>query len=213
MKIITATFLLILFTSCNHDSSTSQPKQEITEGIVKELANNDSTETFVRTDSTLEQTSQRILESLKNEEYGKFATYIHPIKGVRFSPYAYVDTMKNIALSQKQFLPSFEEISFWGHYDGSGDSILLYTEEYIVEFVYNADFLHAEKVGVNEFISSGNSLNNLKEVYPDAVFTEHYFSGFNPEYEGMDWTTLRLVYEELNGELFLVGIIHDQWTI
>ena len=213
MKIILATFLLILFASCLNDSSTSQPKREITNAIVKELASEDSTEIFVRTDSTLSQISQKVLEAIKKEAYEKLASYIHPTKGVRFSPYAYVDTTEDVVIKQTSFITSFSENHFWGSYDGSGESINLTTKDYIKQFVYNADFLHAEKVGINEMIGAGNSLNNLTEVYPNSVYTEHYFSGFNPTYEGMDWTTLRLVYEELEGELFLVGMIHDQWTI
>jgi hypothetical protein len=38
-------------------------------------------------------------------------------------------------------------------------------------------------------------------------------SGFDPEYEGMDWRSLRLVFEKKNDIWYLVGIIHDQWTI
>jgi (p)ppGpp synthase/HD superfamily hydrolase len=42
---------------------------------------------------------------------------------------------------------------------------------------------------------------------------EYHFSGFDPKYEGMDWRSLRLVFEEKDNIWHLVGIIHDQWTI
>jgi hypothetical protein len=29
----------------------------------------------------------------------------------------------------------------------------------------------------------------------------------------MDWRSLRLVFEEQGGSWYLVGIVHDQWTI
>jgi hypothetical protein len=29
----------------------------------------------------------------------------------------------------------------------------------------------------------------------------------------MDWQSLRLVFEETAGNWYLVGIVHDQWTI
>ncbi len=86
-------------------------------------------------------------------------------------------------------------------------------EDYFKQFVYNADFLNAEKTVVNEFIGGGNSINNLKEAYKNCDFTESYFSGFDQQFEGMDWTSLRLVFERFDGYYFLVGVVHDQWTI
>jgi hypothetical protein len=42
---------------------------------------------------------------------------------------------------------------------------------------------------------------------------EYHFSGFVEDYGGMDWVSLRLVFIEEEGSWFLVGIVHDQWTI
>ena len=62
-------------------------------------------------------------------------------------------------------------------------------------------------------IGKGNTLNNIAQVYPNGEFVEFHFTGFDTQYEGMDWTSLRLVFEENNGTWFLIGIVHDQWTI
>ena len=56
-------------------------------------------------------------------------------------------------------------------------------------------------------------LENQFEVYESPIIVEYYFSGFNPEYEGMDWRSLRLVFEEIRGHWKLVGLINNQWTI
>jgi hypothetical protein len=42
---------------------------------------------------------------------------------------------------------------------------------------------------------------------------EYHFSGFDKKFEGMDWASLKLVFENSNNEWYLVGIVHDQWTI
>jgi hypothetical protein len=42
---------------------------------------------------------------------------------------------------------------------------------------------------------------------------EYYFPGFEAQYEGMDWKSLRLVFEQHQGSWKLVGIIHNEWTI
>ncbi|MEX2591982.1 MAG: hypothetical protein WD426_04350 [Anditalea sp.] len=101
----------------------------------------------------------------------------------------------------------------WGNYDGTGKDILLTPGEYFNKFVYDVDFLNAEQTLVNEMIGEGNSLNNLETVYKGADFTESYFSGFNGKYEGMDWRSLRLVFRRDQGKMFLIAIVHDQWTI
>ncbi|MBC7850338.1 MAG: hypothetical protein H7Y31_11410 [Chitinophagaceae bacterium] len=80
-------------------------------------------------------------------------------------------------------------------------------------FVYDVDFLNAESRTFNHMVATGNTLQNLKSVYPESVFTESYFSGFEEKYDGMDWRSLKLVFQPENGKLYLVGIIHDQWTI
>jgi hypothetical protein len=84
--------------------------------------------------------------------------------------------------------------------------------QYIDKFVYNADFLNAEKTAYNQVIGKGNSLNNLGEVFPNHPFIEYYFSGFDEKYAGMDWTSLRLVFKLHQGNYYLVAIVHDQWT-
>jgi hypothetical protein len=50
-------------------------------------------------------------------------------------------------------------------------------------------------------------------VYRGDSYSEFYFPGFDPKYDGMDWRALRLVFKKENEKLYLVGIIHDQWTI
>ena len=90
---------------------------------------------------------------------------------------------------------------------------MLSVEEYFKKFVYNADFLNAEKTNFDKITGEGNSLNNLEKVYKQDHFTESYFSRFDQKYNGMDWTSLKLVYKIYENKIYLVAIIHDQWTI
>ena len=161
--------------------------------------------------------SKQVLTALKNKDYESFAGFIHPAQGVRFSPYGYVDTTSAILFSVQGFL---EEVSkkpqtkiTWGQYDGTGEPIVLTIDEYFKKFVYDADFLNAPKNSLNEMIGKGNSLNNLTAIYKDSDFTEHHFPGFDQKYDGMDWCSLRLVFKNYNNKIYLVGIVHDQWTI
>ena len=62
-------------------------------------------------------------------------------------------------------------------------------------------------------IGQGNSINNIAQIYPSAVTVEYHFEGFEEEYAGLDWRSLRLVFEASGGTWYLVGIVHDEWTI
>ena len=169
----------------------------------------------LKTDSLILNLTKQVLTSIKNKDYKKLGDFIHPTLGVRFSPYAYIDTTVNLKLSSAKFLQEINtQNKFdWGNYSGSGDTILLTVEDYFSKFVYNADFLNAEKTSLNKMIGTGNSLNNLETVYKDCEYTESYFSGFDKKYDGMDWTCLRLVFKKHLDKFYLIAVVHDQWTI
>ncbi len=168
-------------------------------------------------DSSVLELSKEILTLVKEKDYYSLAKYIHPLHGIRFSPYAYVDTVNDQRFSRSKFKTAVKrrdyDIYNWGSYDGTGDPILLTAKKYFKRFVYDADFLNAEKTSLNQKLVSGNTISNLEEIYPGCVFTESYFSGFDEKYSGMDWRSLRLVYKLYNGKYYLVGIRHDEWTI
>lgn len=170
-----------------------------------------------RKDSILLRLTNNILVALKNKNYSAFANYIHPVAGIRFSPYGYVDTLKHLRFSRQKFITQArkddQDMIVWGEFDGTGDPIRMTLNNYMQRFVYDVDFVKPEKRSVNDFIAAGNSLNNLLSVYENCDFTESYFSGFEKKYEGMDWKSLRLVFKERNGRFLLVGIVHDEWTI
>ena len=101
----------------------------------------------------------------------------------------------------------------WGRYDGSGDPMDLTFADYFARFVYDQDYAQPEQTSVNLRLGQGNSIDNSAQFYPNATIIEYHFSGFDPQYQGMDWRSLRIVLEQHNGQWFVVGIIHDQWTI
>lgn len=176
-----------------------------------------STSTVVSNDSLVALESKAILRLLKEKAWSEIAAHIHPSSGLRISAYGFIDVDGDQLFSREEFKEMVKEdlndTRFWGWYDGSGDSIQLSFPEYADRFIYNADFLNAEQTVLNRFVGSGNSQNNLLVVYENLPFTESYFSGFDPQYDGMDWCCLRLVFEFDNGKPYLVAIVHDQWTI
>lgn len=159
--------------------------------------------------------NKKILNSLKKQDYRALANHLHPILGLRLSPYATVNVSNDVLIKSTELLKMLKENKklYWGNYDGTGDPIDLSAKDYFAEFVYDVDFLNAEKVSLNKSMAKGNSIDNINSVYPQCDFVENYFSGFNKKYEGMDWRALRLVFQKEGNRHYLVGIVHDQWTI
>ncbi|MFY9273429.1 MAG: hypothetical protein WBJ83_06165 [Thermacetogeniaceae bacterium] len=171
------------------------------------------TEEYIK--SIIEKRSTDVLTAIKNYDLEKLAAAVHPDKGVRFSPYGYVDVDNDLVFTAEEVkkLAADSKQYHWGYYDGSGEPIRLKFSDYYKKFIYDEDFLNAEQVGYNKTLGHGNSLNNSFEVYKNSIIVEYHFSGFDPQYAGMDWRSLRLVFEKKNDIWYLVGIIHDQWTI
>lgn len=156
---------------------------------------------------------EEVLVAFKNGDYSKLSSYVHPDKGVRFSPYSHVDPThdKTFTASQIKGMAGNTTVYEWGSYDGSGEPIKLNFADYVKKFVYDKDFLTAKQVSFNYPIGKGNTLNNAAEKYPDATIIEYHFPG-TAQYDGMDWRSLKLAFEKKDGVWYLVGVIHDQWT-
>ncbi|NLA87952.1 MAG: hypothetical protein GX847_11880 [Clostridiales bacterium] len=66
---------------------------------------------------------------------------------------------------------------------------------------------------MDKVIRSGNSLENIKEVFPNVRFVDFHLAGTDQESGGLDWSSLRLGFEEFKGELRLTVILHSEWTV
>jgi hypothetical protein len=155
----------------------------------------------------------QVITLLKQKKFNSLSEMIHPEKGLRFSPYAFVSKKDPVFMFMDSagFAGGTEKYS-WGNYDGSGMPIKLSLSEYFKKFIFDKDYSNAPVVKENEFTGSGNTKNNTREFYPKAETVDFHFPGTEKS-NNMDWSTLRLVFEKEGNNYFLVGIIHDQWTI
>ncbi|MCM3631009.1 hypothetical protein M3194_27150 [Paenibacillus glycanilyticus] len=164
--------------------------------------------------ATAEEAAEAIMSALQQKDMEKLSSFIHPEKGLLFSPYGHIQ--KDTAVTfQAGELPVLEDptIYEWGSFDGSGEPISLTFGDYYKKFVYDQNFAEAEEVSPNKVLGQGNTLVNIEESYPGSTYFDYYFSGFNPEYGGMDWESLILVLEQHNGAWYACAIVHSQWTI
>lgn len=186
--------------------SNVQTQYDVTEeGIIKpEFA-----------EKIIKETADKLIQAISTRDSITISDFVHPVKGVRFTPYTNVSLENDIVFSKEGMKGFFEDknVYLWGYYDGIGSEISLTPSEYYEKFIYSEDFACAEEIGYNEVLSSGNMKENQFEAYENAIVVEYYFPGFNPDYAGMDWKSLRLVFESYEGIWKLTGIINNQWTI
>ena len=150
------------------------------------------------------------LAALPEHGPGELAAVVHPKEGITFAPYAYIDE-DHRRLLPEELEPAWRsgEIARWGAYDGRGDPIDLSFTDYVDRFVWDRDYREAEP-NVGGVRGRGNTISNIDEVFPGSRVVEYYVPAREHE---LDWRALRLVFEEYEGELRLVAVVHDEWTI
>jgi hypothetical protein len=203
MKINTFIFSLILI-GCNK----VDPNQAIISKTKTEL----STKNGSSEEKTIINVNNEIVSLLKSKDYGKLSAYIHPEKGIRFSMYSFVsDSDKSFSKADfEKYIDSDEKFTF-GHKDGSGAIYIVSLNDYLSDWVFKKDFSKA-KINYKNFEGKGNSLNNIKEKYPNSVTVENYLAG-TVEYSYMDWNSLILVFEKIDNQYYLISITNNQWTV
>jgi hypothetical protein len=169
---------------------------------------------FGSIDPALAMQTNAVIQALRDQDMEKLSTFVHPDKGVRFSPYTYVSDQDQLFhAGQVRNLWADPTVYHWGIFDGSGEPIRLSFPLYFTRFIYDNDFARPAQIGFNQEIGSGNTINNIRLFYPNAQFVEYHFPGQDPQYGGLDWKSLRLVFEEKEGVWYLVGVVHDEWTV
>lgn len=159
--------------------------------------------------------AREALAALRARDGARLASLAHPSKGVLFSPYAYVHPGDDLVLTADQLRTAFSDptVRHWGTTDGRGDAIELTFAKYLERWVYDVDFAAAPTVAYNREVGSGNISDNTAVVFPDAVMVEQHFEQLDPRYGGLDWRSLRLLFEETGGAWKLVAVVHAEWTI
>ena len=156
-----------------------------------------------------------VAEALKFQDYEALARYVHPERGVTFSPYSTVDlgTDQNFTADQIRTLEDDATRYQWGYEDGRGEPIQMTISQFLEEFIFSVDYTQAPSVGVDEIVLTGNSLENLSSAYPDCRFVDLCYPSLDPAYGGLDWCSLKMVFAPTQSGWYLVGLIHSQWTI
>lgn len=226
--ILILTSILFVVIGCNTNNNNQEETSPSNETTNEANINNNKNESDDSSDKnagndhstneehelTMRELSDEIIEALDNKDMQTVTQYVHPEKGLLFSPYVYVE--EDAVVFEKSEVASIldsEEIYDWGNYDGKGTSIKLTPSEYFDEFIETKPFLVPDDVIENDPQDRGNTINNIEETFPRGQMIEFYDEG-SEEYAGIDWLSINLIYEEDGlGALKLVAIVGDMWTI
>jgi len=159
--------------------------------------------------------SYNVLEYIRDDDFVALSQVVHPEFGLVFTPYATIrlSTDRRFGADQIATLNTDDTVYIWGVNNGSGEPIEMTPSEYIEQFVAAGDYLEAPVIGVNQIVRSGNALENITEVFPDVKFVDFHLSGTEGDMlEDYDWSSLRLGFEEYEGNLWLVVIVNSRWT-
>ena len=167
-----------------------------------------------RSEAQLRARAADAVTALRDKDFAKLATLAHPQKGVRFSPYAFVETQRQVVLPVATLARGFgnRQQYLWGHTDGQGLPMAWTLEDYYTRHLWKKDFSRAPTVVIDQRTGKSNSIDNSAQVYPGARIVEYHQPSTDPN-TTLDWSSLRLVLEQHAGDWHLVGFIHAQWTI
>lgn len=152
---------------------------------------------------------------LQQQDWTTLAAYVHPQRGVTFTPYSTVDPTGDLNFTADQIknLAQDQTVYTWGFEDGRGDPIKMTISQYFQRYVYDRDYTQVPEIGVDRIMTGGNALENLSEEYPGCRFVDFSFPSADPVNDGLDWSSLKLVFQPEEEHWYLVGVVHGEWTI
>lgn len=164
--------------------------------------------------------TETIFSNLEAFNWQELANDVHPEKGLFFSFYA--DTGSPFAQEvafTKDALSELEgtETFVWG-YDMGDYKFEFPINEYVTTFLINhsqrwdgknSTEVEYDVITFNDsVVQSGGIINTIPEYFPDAKYVE-YYSPSPSEELWHQWQALRFIYEEFDGQWYLIGIARD----
>lgn len=153
------------------------------------------------------------LNGLRNQDLAAFAEFVHPDLGVCFVPFTYISTENPCFMpAQVATLWDDDTVYDWGGHAATGEPIALTYRDYWAEHIYVNDYFRAPMIGYDTNMVPGGMIDNSAEVFPGSHFVEFHYDGFNPEYGGLDYRTLRIILAPEGGDWYVVAVVDNQWT-
>ena len=157
----------------------------------------------------------RVAACIQADDFAGLSAWIHPEKGVMFTPYSTVDPERDLTFTAAEVagFATDKKLYLWGLTDAEGAPIQMTALDYMHRYVGGFDYSHAPMTSVGIVLKTGNSVENVAEAYPGSTFVELHIPQIDPKLEGFDWSSLKVVFEENQGRLKVIALIHSEWTV
>ncbi len=163
-------------------------------------------------DRTIDVKADAIIQAIRDRDISVIAAEAHPEKSLLVSADGFIDeTDPQFSID---FIPGLLDDTTeytWGLGFGEDGEINYTFSDYLTEIAYTADLAQPDLIGFRERVSSGNTIDNAAQVFPDGVVVEYYYAGTD-EFGYLDWRSLRLIFEPIDNDWKLVAIVSDAWT-
>jgi len=156
-------------------------------------------------------TNQNVITAMRDGDFLELQKYIHPTRGVRISLFnrTFAST-SDIILSRDDLLSNPTHI--WGVFPGTGWDIEMSFNELFNTILWDRDYSQYVPIfnPVELSINHSQALGNAYIFYDKCIAVLHLYEG-NDEWQQMDWSGLKLIYQEyLDGNWYLTGIMRSQ---
>ena len=201
--------------SLNKDEPVWNSEKENDTAIERELL--EESADIIETEKELLALSEEIFSLLKESNYEKIAEKVDPEHGVTFAFYADFGHPNGyggeyVNLPKKDISKENNTKYLWGA-DESGRKFEMSLDEYVQQFLlrrWGMKDVDYSIVTYNEPAENfAGVFNTIHENYPDAKYVEYYMPG---ETEHL-FQSLRFVYQERDGEWYLIGLVRDVATV
>lgn len=158
---------------------------------------------------TVLELAQTIVARLAAKDLAAVAPHVHPTKGLALLPFAApMDRPRTIPAAELAAARADTKTHAWGTHLASGERINLTFAAYYDDFVYDAPFVD---VAPSPPKAAKDVNRVLAGLFGEATSIEFRVPG-TEEFGGMNWQSLRLLFEKVEGAPKLVALVHDQHT-
>lgn len=183
-------------------------KKEISYYINKLIDKYGQQEQVILSDAELEdlfiEKTNILLKTLKFQNFRVLQDMIHPILGVKLSPYSYI-------LEQDKIIHAHELLTYynndviynWG-YKGNMEIINLTFPDYYDTYIYNQDFANYDNLYFNKLSIPLQTLDNTRKFYQNSIIMEVQIN----YQENNNYDILRLIFETYKNKWYLIGIVN-----
>jgi hypothetical protein len=167
---------------------------------------------FLEPDSAkavIQDRAHAVIEATITGDPNSLAEFIHPHKGIRISQSLYVLPEDDIIITRNDIptLENDDRLCECVSTTGSG-RLRRSPRKNILSF--SSRYAEADDVTYNRLRGEGNMISTIHECYPNSIEVRYHVPGRENEH---GWSSLFMIYEQYEGEWYLVGSCLGYWTM